>query len=125
MATKKSSPAKKQPQKAVVKKAVAVKVTVKKVSVKKISVEKSGRESNVAEKDNSKRTTIKTTLTTTTSASIVAINTPQEIPTNTDCMCMQKKPNGKFYNFTLQQGGWVQSSPIPFPTKEACEEACC
>lgn len=125
MATKKSSPAKKQPKKTVVKKAVAVKVTVKKVSVKKISIEKSAPENKVAEKGNNKKATIKTTLTATTSASIVAINTPQEIPTDTDCMCMQKKPNGNFYNFTLQQGRWVQSSSIPFPTKEACEEACC
>ena len=122
MATKKSSP-KKQPSKAIAKKAAVVKVIVKKVIEKKISVVKS--EETNAEKDNGEKTTIQTSITSTTSASIVAINTPMEVPTDTDCMCMQKKPNGKFYNFTLQQGRWVQSSAIPFPTKEACEEACC
>ena len=125
MATKKSLPGKKQPQKAAAKKAVAVKVTVKKVSVKKITVEKNSDEKKSAEKAGNKKITLKSTVTTTSSASIVALQNPSEIPADTDCMCMQKKPNGNFYNFTLQQGRWVQSSAIPFPTKEACEEACC
>jgi hypothetical protein len=126
MATKKPSTAKKQSQKAGAKKIAAVKVSVKKVSIKKISIEKNDQENSAAGKDSNKKTAIKTTLTTAISPSIVAINTPQEIPVDTNCICMQKKPNGNFYNFTLQQGRWVQSVPaIPFPTKEACEEACC
>ena len=47
------------------------------------------------------------------------------IPDDIDCVCVQKKPNGKFYNFKLQEGRWVQASAIPFPTKETCEDACC
>ena len=47
------------------------------------------------------------------------------IPDDVDCVCVQKKPNGKFYNFKLQEGRWVQASAIPFPTKEICEDACC
>ncbi|HEY5406624.1 MAG TPA: hypothetical protein VIJ92_06050 [Ginsengibacter sp.] len=47
------------------------------------------------------------------------------IPDNVDCICMQKNLNGKFYNFKLQEGRWVQASAIPFPTKEICEDACC
>jgi len=50
---------------------------------------------------------------------------PQEFPDNVDCICIQKKPNGKFYNFKLQEGRWVQASAIPFPSKEICEDACC
>jgi len=42
-----------------------------------------------------------------------------------DCMCKQKKPNGKFFSFRLVQGRWVQSSAVPFPTQELCEEANC
>ena len=52
-------------------------------------------------------------------------NAFDEIPDDVDCICMQKKPNGKFYNFKLQEGRWVQASAIPFPTKEICEDACC
>lgn len=46
-------------------------------------------------------------------------------PLLSDCKCKQKKPNGKFFCFRLEQGRWVQSSFVPFPTKEACEEAMC
>jgi hypothetical protein len=125
MATKKSIPGKKKTQKAPAKKAFALKDNVKKVSVKKITVEKNSNEKESDEKEGNKKITLKSTVTTTSSASIVALQNPSEIPADTDCMCMQKKPNGNFYNFTLQQGRWVQSSAIPFPTKEACEEACC
>ena len=48
-----------------------------------------------------------------------------EFPGNVTCMCMQKRKNGKFFSFTLQQGRWVQSSAFPFPTKELCEDANC
>ncbi|MEO8763658.1 MAG: hypothetical protein ABI416_05195 [Ginsengibacter sp.] len=49
----------------------------------------------------------------------------EETPTDTDCMCKQKRPNGKFFNFKLVQGRWIQASAIPFPTKELCEEVNC
>src|SRR5438309_730451 len=42
-----------------------------------------------------------------------------------DCMCKQKKANGNFFYFRLEQGRWVQASGIGFPTKEACEAAFC
>lgn len=44
---------------------------------------------------------------------------------NATCKCMQKKPGGKYYCFKLVQGRWIQSSAIPFVTKEFCEEICC
>lgn len=44
---------------------------------------------------------------------------------NVNCKCIQKKANGNFFCFRLVQGRWVQSSAIPFPTKELCEEANC
>jgi hypothetical protein len=49
----------------------------------------------------------------------------EETPPSGDCMCRQKKPNGKFFSFRLVQGRWVQSSAVPFPTKELCEEVNC
>jgi len=49
----------------------------------------------------------------------------EETPVFGDCMCKQKRPNGKYFCFRLVQGRWVQSSAVPFPTKEFCEEACC
>lgn len=48
-----------------------------------------------------------------------------EPPPNTNCKCMQKKPGGKYFCFKLVQGRWIQSSAIPFDTKEFCEEICC
>lgn len=52
-------------------------------------------------------------------------NRAEEIPADIDCMCKQKKPNGKFFCFRLVQGRWEQASAVPFPTKELCEEASC
>ena len=51
--------------------------------------------------------------------------TIEETPASGDCMCKQKRPNGKYFCFRLIQGRWVQSSAVPFPTKELCEEANC
>ena len=42
-----------------------------------------------------------------------------------DCKCKQKRPNGSFFCFRLEQGRWVQASAVPFPTQELCEEANC
>jgi hypothetical protein len=120
MPAKKTSSSKKQTGKTIAKKITAIKVPTKKADQEKDIPKK-----KIAEKDDSKKVVIKTKLTTIISSKIISINTPGELPADTDCMCMQKKPNGNFYNFTLQQGRWVQSSAIPFPTKEACEEACC
>jgi hypothetical protein len=44
---------------------------------------------------------------------------------NVNCKCIQKKANGNFFCFRLVQGRWIQSSAIPFPTQELCEEANC
>jgi hypothetical protein len=49
----------------------------------------------------------------------------EETPASADCMCKQKRRNGKFFCFRLVQGRWIQSSAVPFPTKELCEEANC
>ena len=56
---------------------------------------------------------------------IIPQNIPDETPASGDCMCKQKRINGKFFCFKLVQGRWEQSSFVPFPTKELCEEACC
>lgn len=50
---------------------------------------------------------------------------PEEIATSADCKCKQKRPNGKYFCFRLVQGRWVQSSAVPFPTQELCEDANC
>jgi hypothetical protein len=44
---------------------------------------------------------------------------------NSKCKCIQKRANGNFFCFRLVQGRWIQSSAIPFPTQELCEEANC
>ena len=49
----------------------------------------------------------------------------EETPISGDCMCKQKRPNGKYFCFRLVQGRWVQSSAVPFPTQELCEEVNC
>ena len=59
------------------------------------------------------------------SIELIQPETEEEFPETGDCMCRQKKPNGKFFCFRLIQGRWVQSSVVPFPTKELCEEVCC
>jgi hypothetical protein len=56
---------------------------------------------------------------------IIPKNVIEEVPPPGDCKCKQKRPNGKFFCFRLFQGRWVQSSLIPFPTKELCEEVNC
>jgi hypothetical protein len=48
-----------------------------------------------------------------------------EDQTKGDCKCKQKRPNGSFFCFRLEQGRWVQASAVPFPTRELCEEANC
>ncbi|MEP6927146.1 MAG: hypothetical protein ABI834_05890, partial [Ginsengibacter sp.] len=49
----------------------------------------------------------------------------EEVLVSGDCMCKQKRVKGKFFCFRLVQGRWVQSSAVPFPTKELCEEVNC
>jgi len=56
---------------------------------------------------------------------IVPESVTEEILVSADCKCKQKKRNGKFFCFRLVQGRWIQSSAVPFPTKELCEEANC
>lgn len=113
------------------KKASKKDLLLKKDASKKIQVSKGGKAHIIAKKFVAKKVIIKKTgdrkpaikaKITTVESVVEAV---KEIPTSVDCMCMQKKPNGKYYSFTLQQGRWVQASAIPFPTKEACEEACC
>ena len=55
----------------------------------------------------------------------ISLNAIEEAPISGDCKCKQKRPNGKFFCFRLEQGRWVQSSFVPFPTQELCEEANC
>ncbi|MEP6948192.1 MAG: hypothetical protein ABI863_02910 [Ginsengibacter sp.] len=98
MAIKKSSPKKASPKKAIQKKAALKKAAPVKAKTK-------------PEKETQKE--------------IIPASTIEETPAPGDCMCRQKRPNGKFFSFSLVQGRWVQSSAVPFPTKELCEEANC
>jgi hypothetical protein len=119
MATKKSN--KKKPG---VKTANLKKVPVKKTSMKKIASPKIAVKKTIAKKASRQKLAMKTKAKNIIKNMLVFSPTAS-FPADADCACMQKRPNGKFYNFTLQQGRWVQSSPIPFPTKESCEDACC
>lgn len=97
------------------KKTTSKKSPAKKVSPKKVTAKKTAaKKLQPAAKPNKP-----------ISKSIMPSDAFDGIPDDVDCICVQKKPNGKFYNFRLQEGRWVQASAIPFPTKEICEDACC
>ena len=96
----------------------------KKSASKKAVGKKSSRSKGATKKSASKKSRPKKTKAKVKKA-VLKIIMPNDIPDDVDCMCMQKRPNGKFYNFRLQEGRWVQASAIPFPTKEICEDACC
>lgn len=98
MAIKKSAPKKSSPKKAISKKTALKKTTPAKAKIKSE---------------------------TETQKEIIPPSATKETPASVDCMCRQKRPNGKFFAFSLVQGRWVQSSGIPFPTRELCEEANC
>lgn len=53
----------------------------------------------------------------------IAIAKPPTI--NANCKCKQKNVNGSYFCFRLVQGRWVQSSAIPYPTQELCEDDNC
>lgn len=96
MATKKAAPKKIASKKTIPKKAASKKPTPKKTKPKKVILKE-----------------------------IVSVSAMVETPISGDCMCKQKKPNGKYFSFRLEQGRWVQSSAVPFSTKELCEEVNC
>ena len=104
---------------------MATKKSAKKITAKKSLAKKAAPKKVAVKKATSKKAKRKTKLKKTIPESIMPTNAFDEIPDDVDCICMQKKPNGKFYNFKLQEGRWVQASAIPFPTKEICEDACC
>jgi hypothetical protein len=106
MATKKSAT-----KKAATKKSVPAKAVSKKAAPKPVKTKKSETKKTRSKKAITKKNILRSAI--------------EETPASADCMCMQKRPNGKFYSFRLEQGRWVQSSGIPFPTKEVCEDACC
>ncbi len=115
MATKRSSK-----KKTAVKKSAAKKTNPKKIASKKAAPKKAALE---------KSTTKKSASETEPEESIPKPNLLRSVvieqPVQGDCMCQQKKLNGKFFCFKLVQGRWVQSSAVPFPTQELCEEFCC
>ena len=101
------------------KKSSAVKKSVKKISSKKVASKKTTKANPV------KRPVAKKLKLETISLQAIPEDATDQFPETGDCMCRQKKKNGKFFSFKLIQGRWVQSSVIPFPTKELCEENCC
>lgn len=107
------------------KKTSSKKAITKKISAKKRSSKKFVSKKTIPQTKGNKKAITKVKVKKAIPKIIPAVAAAEEIPADIDCMCMQKKPNGKFYNFRLQQGRWVQASAIPFPTKESCEEACC
>jgi hypothetical protein len=100
-------------------------MATKKKLLKKTIAKKVAKKKIISRKKSEKKLIKKAKIKSPIAKDIVAISTIDENTANSDCMCMQKKPNGKFYSFRLQQGRWVQSSAIPYPTKEICEDASC
>jgi hypothetical protein len=111
------------------KKSAAKKSTPQKTSLQKDDVKKSKSKKFISKKVISKTTNgegpNKEATVESAPKKSFSLDEPGDIPDNVNCICMQKQPDGNFYNFTLQQGRWVQSSAVPFPTREACEDACC
>jgi hypothetical protein len=101
------------------KKSASKKSVSKKAAGKKSSQSMATTKKSAAKKSRPNKTKAKV------KKAVLKIIMPTDIPDAVNCMCMQKRPNGKFYNFRLQEGRWVQASAIPFPTKEICEDACC
>ena len=98
------------------------------MALKKAGPKKAAQKKSIPEKAASKKTATKKVKTRTKKAIPKKTILPGEIaetPTTGDCMCKQKRLNGKYFCFRLVQGRWVQSSAVPFPTQELCEEACC
>lgn len=106
MAVKKTAPKKAAPKKSILKKAGPKKTALKKVKPGKAS-------------------TLKTKPGRANPKEIIPQIAMEETPASGDCMCKQKRPDGQYYCFRLEQGRWVQSSGVPFPTQELCEEANC
>jgi len=111
MAVKKSAA-----KKTTTKKAVAKKTAPKKAASKKTAGKGAKSKKNKVAKKVSKKIMPK---------EIIFPDEVEETPVSGDCMCRQKRPNGKFFCFRLVQGRWVQSSNTSFPTQELCEEFNC
>lgn len=135
--SRKTGPVKKA---SIPKKAAPKKVTLKKSTTKKSASKKDVIKKKVPKKSSQKKVVPENL----TPAKAGAESIPIEIDTENvsppvtilrgavletqpigNCMCKQKKPGGKFFCFRLVQGRWVQSSGVPFPTKELCEEVSC
>lgn len=116
-------------KKTAVKKNAIKKSTAKKTSLHTDDLKKSKSKKLISKKVTSKKINVKgphkKALHKNATKKSFSFDEPVDIPDNVNCICMQKQPNGNFYNFTLQQGRWVQCSAVPFATKEDCEEACC
>jgi hypothetical protein len=91
------------------------------MATKKIAPKRAASKKSIPKKNASKKTKSKEAIPKT----IIPQSATEETPASGDCMCKQKRPNGKYFCFRLVQGRWVQSSAVPFPTQELCEEACC
>ena len=95
------------------------------MATKKSAAKKNSAKKTAAKKSAPKKVKEKAKLKKPIPKSFMPANAFDGIPDDVDCICIQKKPGGKFYNFKLQEGRWVQASAIPFPTKEICEDASC
>jgi len=100
-------------------------MATKKSALKNSLAKKVSSKKAVAKKTASKKIKKNAKLNKPIPKSIMPFDSIDAIPDNVDCICMQKKSNGKFYNFKLQEGRWVKASANPFATKEICEDACC
>ncbi len=112
MATKKSSSSSKKSAK-------------KKPGTKKETEKKADIETELPEEETGDENTDDHLQLETITVQAIPEDATNDFPEDRDCACMQKKPNGRFFCFKLIQGRWVQSSAIPFATKEMCEEANC
>ena len=101
------------------------KSAVKKAAPKKTDSKKADSKKTAKKVKSKKGVAIKTTSKKAIPKEIIFPDEIEEAPISGDCKCKQKRPNGKFFCFRLEQGRWVQSSFVPFPTQELCEEANC
>ena len=109
--------------------AASKKIASKKAHVKNTAAKKTDKKKITTKPATSKKAQAKKRTVKKSRASMVSHDLSRSgssaFPITGDCMCRQKKPNGKFYFFQLIQGSWIQSSAVPFSSREVCEEVNC
>ena len=123
--TKKTAPKKVALKKSTTKKSASKKDILKKKASKKSTKKKAVLEKLTPEKEESQNLSNEIDTENVSPPATILRGAVVETQPIGNCMCKQKRPGGKFFCFRLVQGRWAQSSGVPFPTKELCEEVCC